>query len=163
MILVGIISTLSPLASSMVAPGIGATMKEFHESSHILGSFMITIFVLGYAIGPLFLGPLSELYGRYPVTIISTWIFVAWIMGSALAPSMTSLIIMRLLAGIGGAGVMTIGPAIVADMYPVEKRASSTALIVMAQSVGPALGPICGGFISSGLSWRWVSFGTCTQ
>ena len=141
MVMMGIISTLSPLASSMVAPGIAATMTELHEPSQIVGSFMVTIYVLGYAIGPLFLGPLSEVYGRYPVVILATWFFNAWLLGSALAPTMPSLIIMRFFAGIGGSAVMTIAPAMVADLYPVEKRAFTMSLITMAQSVGPASRP----------------------
>ncbi|CAK7228698.1 hypothetical protein SCUCBS95973_006969 [Sporothrix curviconia] len=156
MTMMGIISTLSPLASSMVAPGIADTMAELHESSPVVGSFMVTIYVLGYAIGPLFLGPLSEIYGRYPVVILATWFFNAWLLGGALAPSMAALIIMRLFAGIGGSAVMTIAPAMVADLFPVEKRAFTMSLITMAQSVGPAVGPICGGFISEYLGWRWA-------
>ena len=104
----------------------------------MLGSFMVTIYVLGFAIGPLFLGPLSEIYGRYPVVILSTWAFNAWILGSSLAPTISSLIVMRLLAGIGGSGVMTISPAIVGDLYPVERRGFASSLLVLAQSLGPA-------------------------
>ncbi|ROT41488.1 MFS general substrate transporter [Sodiomyces alkalinus F11] len=156
MILMGIISTLSPLASSLVAPAIPLTLEELNETSLVLGSFMVTIYILGFAVGPLFLGPLSELYGRYPVVILSTWTFNAWVLGSALAPNMSGLIVMRFLAGVGGSGVMTLAPAIIADVYPVEQRAATTSLIVMAQSVGPALGPICGGFIAQELGWRWT-------
>ncbi|PGG99750.1 hypothetical protein AJ80_09294 [Polytolypa hystricis UAMH7299] len=146
----------SPMASSMVAPGTALTLQEFNEPSQILGSFMVTIFVLGYAVGPLFLAPLSEIYGRYPVVILSTWTFNAWILGSALAPNMVGLTVMRFLAGVGGSGVMTIAPAIVADLYPVERRGFASSLIVLAQSLGPAIGPICGGFISESLGWRWA-------
>ena len=104
----------------------------------MLGSFMVTIYVLGFAIGPLFLGPLSEIYGRRPVVVLSTWFFNAWVLGSALAPTMSGLIVMRLLAGIGGSAVMTIPPAIIADLYPVEKRGFANSLIVFVQSLGPA-------------------------
>ena len=141
----------------MVAPGIAFTMRDLHEPSSVIGALMVTIFILGFAIGPLFLGPLSELYGRHPVTVLSCWFFNLWLLGCGLAPTMPSLIAMRLFAGIGGSGVMTIGPAIVADMFPVERRAFATSLIVMAQSLGPTIGPICGGFISEDLGWRWVS------
>ena len=122
----------------MVAPGTANTMKELNEPSQVVGSLMVTIYVLGYAIGPLFLAPLSEIYGRYPVVILSTWFFNAWLLGSALAPTMPSLIAMRLLAGIGGSAVMTISPAVAADLYPVEKRAFTTSLIILSQCVGPA-------------------------
>ncbi|KAL2758000.1 hypothetical protein ACRALDRAFT_1040113 [Sodiomyces alcalophilus JCM 7366] len=117
---------------------------------------MVTIYILGFAVGPLFLGPLSEMYGRYPVVILSTWTFNAWVLGSALAPNMAGLIVMRFLAGVGGSAVMTLPPAIVADLYPVEQRASASSLIIMAQSLGPAIGPICGGFIAQHLGWRWT-------
>jgi MFS family permease len=161
MVMIAIISTLSPLGSTLVSPGINETMSEFGVTSQITGTFMITIYVLGFGVGPLFLGPLSEMYGRYPVVILSTWFFNAWIMGSALAPSMGSLIAMRLFAGIGGSGVMTIAPAIIADMFPVEKRAFTTSIIVLAQCVGPAIGPLAGAFVIAALGWRWVSSDPC--
>lgn len=133
----------------MVAPGISATLEEFNEPSLMLGSFMVTIYVLGFAIGPLFLGPLSEIYGRRIVVVLSTWTFNAWVLGSALAPTMPALIVMRLLAGVGGSGVMTIAPAIVADLYPVEQRGFATSAIILAQSVGPAS--------------KWRSFGSSNE
>ena len=122
----------------MVAPGILATIDDLNEPSEIVGSLMVTIYLIGFAIGPLFLGPLSELYGRYPVVVLATWFFNIWALGCALAPNMPSLIIMRLLAGIGGSAVMTIAPAIVADIYPIERRAFSTSVVILAQSIGPA-------------------------
>ncbi|KIY01690.1 uncharacterized protein Z520_01828 [Fonsecaea multimorphosa CBS 102226] len=148
-------ATISPMASSLCAPGIESTMKDLHESSQVLGSLMITIYVLGYAIGPLFLAPLSEIYGRYPVVMISSWIFMAWLLGCSFAPDMPSLIVMRFLAGVGGSAIITISPAVVGDLYPVERRAFGSAIIVGSQSLGPIVGPICGGFITEYLSWRW--------
>ena len=125
------------MAPSLCAPGIENTMVDLHEPSQVLGSLMITIFVLGYAIGPLFLAPLSEMYGRYPVVVASTWFFVAWLLGCSFAPNMPSLIIMRFLAGVGGSAVITISPAVVGDLYPVERRAFGSAIIVGSQSTGP--------------------------
>jgi len=131
-------------------------MKDLHEPNEELGALMITIFILGYAIGPLFLAPLSELYGRYPVVVCSSWFFNAWLLGCSFAVNMPSLIVMRLLAGIGGSAVMTIAPAIVGDIFPLEKRAFGSGLIIMSQSLGPIIGPICGGFIAERLGWRWA-------
>lgn len=126
------------MASTMVAPGISLTLKEFSEPSQTLGSFMVTIYVLGFVIGPLFLAPLSEIYGRYPVVVLSTWSFNVWILGSSFAPTMSSLIVMRFLAGIGGSAVMTIAPAIVGDLYPVEQRGFASSVLVLTQCLGPA-------------------------
>lgn len=137
MLLMSIVATISPMASSLCAPGIEDTMVDLHEPSRVLGSLMITIFVLGYAVGPLFLAPLSEMYGRYPVVVISTWFFIAWLLGCGFAPSMSSLIVMRFLAGVGGSAIITISPAIVGDLYPVERRAFGSAIIIGSQSTGP--------------------------
>lgn len=93
---------------------------------------------MGFIIGPLFLGPLSEIYGRFPILVLSGWFFNAWILGCAFAPSMAGLIVMRVLAGIGGSAAMVMGPAVVADLYSVERCATATATIVLAQGRGPA-------------------------
>lgn len=130
-------------------------MRDLHETSQVIGSLMVTIYLLGFSIGPLFLGPFSEMHGRYAVVILSTWFLNAWILGSALAPTMPALVIMRLLGGIGGSAVMTIAPAICADMFPIERRAFATAVITLARCLGPALGPLCGSFISEDIGWRW--------
>jgi hypothetical protein len=121
----------------MVAPGISQTMAALHTTSQIIGTLMVTIYLLGFAVGPLFLGPLSEMYGRYPVVILSTWFLNMWILGSALAPTMGSLIAMRLLAGIGGSAVMTIAPGVdgrddpqltPADLLPRHVRCTGRAI-----------------------------------
>jgi multidrug resistance protein len=154
--LVGTVSALVPMASSMMAPGIALTMSELHETSRMLGSFMITIFILGMAVGPLFLGPLSEIYGRHIVVVSSNWFHVAFMIGCSFAPTFPGLIAMRLLAGLGAAAVMTIAPAIIGDIYPLERRAFGNTIIIFAQSMGPSLGPVCGSFICERLGWRWA-------
>jgi MFS family permease len=117
---------------------------------------MVTIYLFGFVIGPLFLAPLSELYGRYIVSVLANAFMCVWLLGCALTPTMSGLIVMRLLAGIGGSGAMVIAPAVVADIYPLERRAFATATIVLAQCCGPALGPVMGGFIAYEIGWRWV-------
>lgn len=154
--LVGTVSALVPMASSMMAPGIALTMSELHETSRTLGSFMITIFILGLAVGPLFLGPLSELYGRYIVVITSTWFHVGFMIGCSFAPTFPGLIALRLFAGIGAAAIMTIAPAVIGDIYPLERRAFGNTIVIFAQSVGPSLAPLCGSFICARLGWRWA-------
>jgi multidrug resistance protein len=144
------------MSSSICAPGTPLTLTEFHTSSNTIGSLMISIFVLGYAIGPLFLAPLSEMYGRVPVVTISSVFFNAFMLGCSFAPSMPSLIVMRFLAGVGGSAVMTIVPAIVGDCFPYHKRAMASAIVIGTPTLAPIVGPIAGGFISEHLGWRWA-------
>ena len=63
---------------------------------------------------------------------------------------------MRLLAGTGAAAIMTIAPAVIGDIYRVEQRAFGNTIVVFAQSLGPVIGPIAGGFVSEQLGWRWA-------
>jgi MFS family permease len=89
---------------------------------------------MGYALGPLFLAPLSEIYGRYPVIVISCWCFNAFLIGCSFVNSMPALIILRFLAGTGGSAVMAIAPAIVADIYPVERRSFAMGIVLVRTS-----------------------------
>lgn len=112
-------------------------MEEFGESSRTIGTLMISIYVLGYAFGPLVLAPLSEMYGRPLVINCSSIVFNAFLLGCALAPNMPSLIIMRLFAGIGGSAIMTIVSACIGDVFRVHERASASAIVIGTPSLSP--------------------------
>jgi hypothetical protein len=60
----GMLTRIRPLASSMFAPGVPQVLREFGSTSPLLGSMVVSIYILGYACGPLFIAPLSELYGK---------------------------------------------------------------------------------------------------
>ncbi|KAH8804848.1 major facilitator superfamily domain-containing protein [Xylogone sp. PMI_703] len=154
--LLAAITFLSPLASSMFAPAIPFMNEEFHNTSDILSSLCVSIFVLGYAVGPLFLAPLSELYGRANVLNFANAIFVVWQIGCAKAPSLGSLIAFRFLAGIGGSGCLTIGGGVIADLFSADRRGLATSIYSLGPLFGPVVGPIAGGFIGQQIGWRWV-------
>ena len=156
MTLISCLTFISPLGSSIFAPGIEYTLEDLHTTSRAVGSLMVSIFLLGYCLGPLFLGPLSEIYGRRPVIIISSWLFNFFLLGCSFVQNMPGLIILRFLAGTAGSAVMNLAPAIVADIYPIERRSFAMGIVLIVQSVSPAAGPLCGGFIAQQLSWRWV-------
>lgn len=87
-----------------MAPGIGAIAEELDIGSSIVATLTLTVYVLGYAVGPLFLGPASEIYGRKPLlTLSNVWYFV-FNFACGFAKSKEQLIAFRFLAGIGGSG-----------------------------------------------------------
>lgn len=96
--------------------------EDFHNTSTILSALTVSIFVLGYVIGPLFLAPLSEIYGRRFVLTAANIFFCVWQVGCALAPNLNSLIAFRFLAGIGGSGCLTIVGGVIADLFPPDRR-----------------------------------------
>ena len=129
---------------------------QFHNTSSILSSFAVSIFVLGFAFGPLFISPLSEIYGRRAPLSGANWFFVLFQLGGALAPNFASVLVFRLLAGIGGSGCLTIGAGVIADLFFVEQRGLANALFGMGALFGPVLGPVIGGFIAQRAGWRWI-------
>ncbi|PYH87473.1 MFS multidrug transporter [Aspergillus ellipticus CBS 707.79] len=154
--LISSITFISPLASSMFSPAVGYMGAEFGETNETILSFSVTIYLLGYTFGPLLLAPFSEIYGRRIILSCSNWFFVAWQIGCALAPNITSLIIFRFFAGIGGVGPITLGAGVIADLFPIQQRGMATSIWAMGPLIGPVVGPICGGFVGEEIGWRWV-------
>ncbi|KAJ9292879.1 hypothetical protein DTO271G3_8326 [Paecilomyces variotii] len=154
--LVSFVAFLSPLASSIPAPGIEYADETFHVTSTILSALAISIFVLGFSIGPLVFSPLSEIYGRQPILNCANFFFTVFQIGCALSPNMASLIVFRLLAGIGGSACLTIGGGIISDLFPLQQRGKANAMFTLGPLFGPVVGPLIGGFIAQRAGWRWV-------
>lgn len=157
--LVGLITLMAGLSSSMFAPGVPALMAEFHSDNSTLASFVVTVFVLGFATGPLLFAPLSELYGRTIVQHTGCIGFVIFSIACALSTSLNMLIGMRLLQGIFAAVPLTNGGAIVADMVKQEQRGFAMAMLTLGVLMGPVIGPVTGGFLAAAKGWRCRSWG----
>jgi MFS family permease len=130
-------------------PGVSFMDTEFNNTSQMLSALTVSIFVLGYVIGPLILAvslsphlstsaditqqPLSEIYGRRIVLTGANIFFCVWQIGCALAPNINALIVFRFLAGIGGSGCLTIGGGVIADLFHADRRGLATSIY----SVGP--------------------------
>ncbi|KAL5364820.1 major facilitator superfamily domain-containing protein [Aspergillus floccosus] len=154
--LISAFTLIAPLASSMFSPAVVYMAEEFHETNETVLSFSVSIFLVGYAFGPLLLAPLSEIYGRRVVLSISNWYFVVWQIGCALSKNIQTLIVCRLFAGIGGSACITLGAGVVADLFPIEMRGRATAIWSMGPLIGPVVGPIAGGFLGEEVSWQWI-------
>lgn len=117
----------------------------------------ISIYLVGYVLGPLLFGPLSEAYGRRWPMLITFVLYTAFTLGCALAPNWASMIVFRLLAGIGAAAPMTIIGGLYADIFddPVS-RGRVIAFYMGVVILAPCIGPTISGFISETTSWRWV-------
>lgn len=113
------------MASSMFAPSVAQLMTEFKSTNSALGGFVVSVYVLGFAFGPLIIAPMSEIYGRSPVYHVCNVGYVAFTIGCATAPSLNSLIGFRLLAGIFGSCPLSNASGSVADMFAQEQRAAA--------------------------------------
>ncbi|KAL9948791.1 hypothetical protein ACHAPW_002121 [Verticillium nonalfalfae] len=156
---IGLISGLTfvtPLGSSMFAPGVPAIMVEFGESSSTMATFAVSIYVLGFAFGPLLVAPLSETFGRAPVYNWGNVLFVIFSVATALSQNMGMMLIFRFLMGLAGSVPVTIGSGSIADLMPVEQRGRAMAAWALGPLLGPCVGPVAGGYLIQATSWRWV-------
>ncbi len=100
----------------------------------------ITMFVIGFGIGPLAFAPLSELYGRKPVYIITIALAVIFIIPCAVAQNIGTLLVCRLIDGIAFSAPMTLVGGTLADLWKNEERGVPMAVFSAAPFVGPAIG-----------------------
>ncbi|EKG16668.1 Major facilitator superfamily [Macrophomina phaseolina MS6] len=122
----------------------------------MLATFVVAVFVLGFAFGPLLLAPLSEIYGRNPIYHVCNVLFTVFSAGCALSKNMGMLIAFRFLSGLAGVAVVTCGSGSISDMLPPQKRGAAMALWSLGPLLGPVIGPIAGGYLTQAEGWRWV-------
>jgi MFS family permease len=116
--LLSAITLLTPFASSILSPAITTLDREFRNDNDIVGSMTVSIYLLGYVVGPIIIAPLSETYGRKPVLTSANAFFCLWQIGCALAPNIETLIISRFFSGVGGAGCLVSLESLCAPQHP---------------------------------------------
>ncbi|KAJ3136387.1 hypothetical protein HK100_001716 [Physocladia obscura] len=147
---------VAPICSTMVAPAFPYITADLGFTSTIQTEMILSIFVLSYVIGPLFLGPLSEVYGRYIVLQVSLWFFVIMNTACGLSRTATQMLVFRFFAGIGGSAPLVLTGSVVSDCFSVAEMGAAMSYSVLGIVVGPAIGPILGGFLTAGAGWRWL-------
>ncbi|QRW17455.1 major facilitator superfamily transporter [Rhizoctonia solani] len=158
---VSLFTFMSPLASSMVAPALPQVTRELGlEQGSVLESMTLSVFVLAYAVGPLFFGPLSEIYGRRLILQGSNMFFLGFNIACSRAQTSSQLLAFRFLAGLGGSAPLAIGGGTIADLWAPEERGMAMSLYSLAPLTGPAIGPVAGAWIAERTSWRWVFYST---
>lgn len=131
-----LITFITPLASSFFAPAVPQVMAEFHDENELLAEFVVSVYILGFAFGPLLIAPLSEIYGRAPLYVSCNILFVIFSVACGLSKNMGMLIAFRFLLGCAGASPLTLGGGTIADMIVQEKRGGSMAIWAMGPLVG---------------------------
>jgi hypothetical protein len=107
-IIVSSFTFVSPLSSSMIAPASPRMGDELGIHDPTLLALSTSIFILGYALGPLFIGPLSEIFGRSIVLQLSNLFYLAWNTGCGFSKTKGQLFAFRLLSGVGGSAPLSV-------------------------------------------------------
>jgi MFS family permease len=129
---------------------------EFGSSQEV-ATLGLSLFVFGFAIGPLIWAPMSEMYGRQILFFATFGCFTVFNAGVPGSKNMATVIILRFMAGAFGSSPLTNAGGVVADMFPARQRGLAMCVFASAPFLGPALGPIIGGFLGESAGWKWLT------
>ncbi|KAJ5341771.1 MFS general substrate transporter [Penicillium brevicompactum] len=143
-------------ASAIYTPSIEGVMDEYGVD-HTVSSLGLSLYVLGYGVGPLLFSPLSEIprIGRNAPYIITLFLYVLMAIPTALTRSFPGFLVLRFLTGFLGSPCLATGGATLQDMYPPLKLPYGYTAWVGATFCAPALGPVISAFAVSAGGWRW--------
>ncbi|CCH45769.1 Cycloheximide resistance protein [Wickerhamomyces ciferrii] len=153
----GVMSTFTYIASANYTPGLKQLQDEF-GIDHTKATLPLSLFVIGYGIGPMIFSPLSEYksIGRVRIFIITLAIFSILQIPTALAKNITSLTILRFIAGIFSSPPLAMGGGVFVDMYSLPYMPVGLALWGIGAYLGVSLGPVVGAALQVGTNdWRW--------
>ena len=137
-ILVTLSVLYASLATTMYAPAANIMKSEFGYTNDTVETLTITIASLGFALGQLFAGPCSEVFGRVAVYRTSALFYLAFTAGCAKSTNVAVFLVFRLLTGIAASPFMSTGGGTIADVLPVEQRGAAMAMY----TAGPLFGPV---------------------
>ncbi|KIY63502.1 MFS general substrate transporter [Cylindrobasidium torrendii FP15055 ss-10] len=117
---------------------------------------VITLYLVGFVFGPTLWGPGSEHWGRRPTTIVAMLLFTLFQLGEGLGKNATTVLVCRFLSGVCGSAPFTVAIGTLIDIWAAMERGLPLCLFSASVFLGPVLGPIVGGFISTYTTWRWT-------
>src|SRR4051794_4158475 len=120
--------------------------------------WLFSVYLLAQAVSVPVYGKVADLVGRKPVMLVGIALFLAGSLLCGLAWSMTSLIVFRLVQGLGAGAVQPMGMTIVGDIYSLQERAKVQGYIASVWALSSVIGPTLGGVFADYLSWRWIFF-----
>ncbi|KAJ5893702.1 MFS general substrate transporter [Penicillium taxi] len=143
-------SAIFSASSNSVATYFGVSLEVSVLSS--------TLYIIGYASGPLLWAPLSELKGRRPGIVVAMLGFGIFNTAVAVSKDIQTLLICRFFCGVFGSSPLAVVAAIFSDIYDNQTRGIAIACFSAMVFLGPLLAPFIGGFINMSISWRWTAY-----
>jgi DHA2 family multidrug resistance protein len=140
-------TTVANVVLPYIAGGMGVSEDE--------ASWVVTTYLVANAVALTASSTLARMLGRKTFFLICLALFTASSLLCGYAWSLDSLLLFRILQGLGGGGMVPLAQSILADSFPPEKRGQGFALFGVAVVVAPVVGPTLGGWLADNLSWRW--------
>ena len=153
--LLAALSAIGPLTTDMYLPSLPDIAWQLDASTPQV-QFTISAYLIGFAIGQIFYGPVSDRHGRKPVLLAAIALYCVASLVCALSTSIEMLIVARGVQALGGSGGIVLTRAIVRDIYSGARAGRELSLIASVMALAPVLAPIVGGVLQTGFGWRAV-------
>ena len=151
------LSAVGPLTTDMYLPSL-PDIARLLGASTAQAQLTISSYLIGFAVGQIFYGPLADRHGRKPVLLGAMALYCAASLVCALSTSVEMLIAARALQALGGSGGIVLARAIVRDLYSGARAGRELSLIGAVMALAPVLAPLVGGVLQTGFGWRSVFF-----
>ena len=145
---------LAALDQTVVIPAVPTIAAELHAFGHL--SWIVSAYLLTSTAATPVYGKLSDMYGRRALLLVALALFIAASILCALAQSLTQLIVFRALQGLGGAGLMAMAQAAIADVVSPRERGRYQGYMAGTWGVASVGGPVVGGWVTDHISWTFV-------
>ncbi|HIJ62628.1 MAG TPA: MFS transporter [Rhodospirillaceae bacterium] len=145
---------LGALDQTVVVPAVPAIAADLNSYGHL--SWVISAYLLTTTAATPIYGKLSDLYGRRALLLPAIVWFVAASLLCGMAQSLPQLVAFRALQGLGGAGLLSMAQASIADVVAPRQRGKYQAYFSGVWAAASIGGPVLGGWITDALSWRWI-------
>lgn len=139
------------LALPDMMTGVGVPIDQLQRAAPIVSGFL-----LGYVAMLPLIGRIADLRGRVPVLVMALVLFAVGSLVTTLAYDMPSIVAGRFLQGVGGGGLVPATLALVADLYPVERRGIPLGVVSAVQEIGSVVGPLFGAAVLAVADWRAI-------
>ncbi len=151
----GLLSTFAPISIDMYLPSLPTIGREYLAST---GDVQLTLsaFFIGFALGQLFWGPLSDKFGRRPMLIAGVVLFIVTSALCALSTSIEALTGFRALQALGGGAGTVIARAVVRDRFDTDHGARVMSYMMLVTALAPLCAPLIGGYVLQWFGWRMI-------
>jgi EmrB/QacA subfamily drug resistance transporter len=136
---------------STAMPQIVAQLGGLDIYSWIFSSFLLTQTAMTVVFGKM-----ADVYGRKPMMLVGIAIFLIGSILAGFAGSMMTMVLFRLIQGVGAGAIQPVGMTIVADLYPARERGKIQGYLASVWAISAVLGPLTGGLIIRHWSWPWI-------